>query len=150
MTPRTIVAFVADFPTDRGEDDSPAARELAGFVVAQLRNAGIDVRGPEELEGWAWGITASLNGTPVNTIVSLVDDMESTPPRQWLITNDSELSLWSRMFGSSGRRHQREISLRRYCETLHAALTADPRFSDILWYNKETFDKTGDQPGLSP
>ena len=150
MPLRTFVAFVAEFPTDRGVDDSPAGRQLARFVSAQLKNAGIDVREPEEHAGWAWDITANVDGTSIDTIVGLVDDMDSIPPRQWLITNDSELSLWSRMFASSGRRHQRELALRRYCEALHAALTADPRFSHLVWYNKETFDRPLDEPGSSP
>lgn len=150
MTPRTFVAFVADFPTARGGDDSPAGRELAGFVATQLGNFGIDVRGPNEREGWAWDITASLNGTSIATIVGLVDDMDSTPPRQWLITNDFEPSFWNRLLGSSKKRMQREIELRRYCETLHAALSADPRFSQIYWYNKMTFDKPGDKPSAPP
>lgn len=150
MALRTFVAFVANFPSDRSEDNAPAGRELASFVATELRNAGIDVRGPEEREGWAWDISASVNETPINTIVGLVDDMDSSPPRQWLITNDSELSLWNRLFDSRGRRHQREMALRQYCETLDAALKADSRFSHILWYNKDTFDKPDEESGLSP
>ena len=150
MILRTFVAFVATFPTDRGEDDSPAGKELADFVAAKLRNAGVDVHGPEEREGWAWDITANVNGTPIDTIVGFVDDMDSASPRQWLITNDSRMGLWSRMFGSRDRWNKRESALRRYCETLHATLTSDPRFSHILWYDNETFDKPRDEPSSSP
>lgn len=150
MTLRTYVGFVANFPSDRGQDDSPAGKELADFVAAELKRAGIDLRGPDEREGWAWDITANVNGTLIDTIVGLVDDMESKPPRQWLITNESGLSFWNRMFGSRQLLDQRERSLRQYCETLHHTLTSDPRFSHILWYSKETFDKPGDEAGPSP
>lgn len=150
MKLRTYVGFVADFPTDRGEDDSPAGKELADFVATRLRNGGIDVKGPEEHEGWAWDLTANSDGTRIDTIVGLVDDWTPTPPRQWLITNDSEVGFWNRIFGSKERVDQREAALRQYCEVLHAALIGDRRFSQILWYNKDTFDKPGDEPAASP
>jgi hypothetical protein len=150
MSLRTYVGFVADFPADRGEDDSPAGKELADFVATRLRDDGIDVEGPEEREGWAWDLTATSNGTRIDTIVGLVDDWTSTPPRQWLITNEPTAGFWSRIFGSKTRVDERHQTLRHYCEALHAALIGDRRFSHILWYNKDTFDEPGDEPAASP
>ena len=150
MSLKTYVGFVADFPSDRGDDDSPAGKKLADFVASQLKNAGIDVRGPEERDGWAWELTSQIDSTAIDTIVGLVDDMNTIPPRQWLITNDSNLTVWQRLFGTHSFREQCEKAMRRYCETLHRSLAPDPRFSHLLWYNKATFDKPGDEPGDSP
>lgn len=104
MALRTFVQFVASFPTDRADDDAPAGEELARFVVAQLKSNGFDVRGPEEREGWAWDITSTVDGVVIDTIVGLVDDMESVPPRQWLVTNDAGIFRFG--IGSSGRQPQ--------------------------------------------
>ncbi|SFH94672.1 hypothetical protein [Planctomicrobium piriforme] len=150
MALRTYVGFVAHFPVDISRDDEPPGKELANFVATLLKGAGIRAHGPDEPEGWAWNIFAGIDGITVDTLVGLVDDLDATPPRQWLITNDSDLSIWNRLFGSRDARLEHENALRRYCEILHAAFTADPRFSHIRWYDKKTFDKPDDEPGASP
>lgn len=150
MTLRTFVGFVAAFPTDRGAGDLPAGQLLADFLAAQLKSAGIETLGPYDREGWAWDISANVDSTPIATIVGLVDDMDSAPPRQWLITNDATVDIWSRLFAFRTKREQTELSIRRYCEAIHAILVSDERFSHILWYHKATFDRPGDKPGPSP
>lgn len=150
MTLRTIVGFVAAFPSDRDADDSPAGRLLAEFVTARLIDAGIQLVGPREREGWAWDVSANVDGITIDTIVGLVDDMDSSPPRQWLITNDATIGFWNRLFASRAKRDQSELSMRRYCEAIHRILVSDDRFSHILWYNKQTFDRPGDEPGATP
>jgi len=150
MKLRTIVGFVAAFRSERESDDSPAGRSLVEFVATQLGNAGFNLLGSDERQGWAWDISATVDGVTIDTIVGLVDDMESTPPRLWLITSDQRANLWNRLFDSRDKRDRRDLSIRRYCESIHKAMVADDRFSHIVWYNKDTFDKPGDSPGTSP
>jgi hypothetical protein len=150
MTLRTVVGFVADFPIDHGADDSAPGRLLADFLAAQLKSSGIETVGPYEREGWAWDISANVDGIPIVTIVGLVGDMDSTPPRQWLVTNEASFGIWSRLFCSRTKREQAEVSLRRYCEALHAILVSDDSFSHLLWYDIETFDRPGDKPEPMP
>jgi hypothetical protein len=150
MPVRTIAGFVAAFPSEREADDSPPGRFLAEFIATQLRTEGFSLLGPSERQGWAWDISATVDGIVISSIVGLVDDTESTPPRQWLITNDPIVSIWSCLFGSQTQRDQRELAMRRYCEIIHKNMASDDRFSHILWYNKETFDRPGDFPGTTP
>ena len=150
MTIRTIAGFVAAFSSEREADDSPPGRLLAEFIATQLRTEGFNLLGPTERQGWAWDISATVDGIVINTIVGLVDDTESTPPGQWLITNDQTVDIWSRLFGSRAQRDQRELAMRKYCETIHKTMASDARFSQIFWYNKDTFDRPGDCPGTLP
>lgn len=151
MSLKTYVGFVADFPSNRADEDaSPPGRELADWVATRLKSAGLDVNGPEERGGWAWELSSQVDDTAIETIVGLVDDMEGTPPRQWLITNDSHPPLLQRWFGTRASRENRERSMRKFCEALHRLLTSDPRFSHVHWHAKETFDEPGAVPGDAP
>lgn len=150
MPVRTIAGFVAAFPSEREADDSPPGRFLAEFIATQLRTEGFNLLGPTERQGWAWDISATVDGIVMNSIVGLVDDTESTPPRQWLITNDHIVGIWSGLFGSQAQRDQRKLAMRRYCEIIHKTMASDDRFSHILWYNKDTIDRPGDSPGTTP
>jgi hypothetical protein len=109
MPLRTIVAFVASFPSEREADDAPAGRFHAEFIATHLRTAGFNLIGPNERQGWAWDISATLYGINLDTIIGLVDDMESKPPRQWLITIDHAVGVWNRLFGSRSQRNQRDL-----------------------------------------
>lgn len=148
MSLRTIVGFVADFPTNSNDD--PPGQELAAFVAQRLSDAGFAVDGPRDREGWAWDFYTKEDELEIMSIVGLVDDMDSDPPRQWLVTNDCELGFFKRLFGAKGLAEKREQLLRKFCDKLHQIISADSRFSHIAWYNKETFDKPDDTPGTSP
>lgn len=150
MPLRTIVGFVASFPSEREADDAPAGRFLAEFIATQLRTAGFNLIGPNERQGWAWDISATVDGINIDTIIGLVDDLESKPPRQWLITIDHAVGIWNRLFGSRSQRDQREFAMRKFCEIIHKTITSDDRFSHIFWYNKDTCDRPGDSPGTTP
>ncbi len=147
MPVRTIVGFVAAFPLEREADDAPAGQCLAEFIAMQLRIAGFNLVGPTERQGWAWDISATVDGVVIDTIIGLVDDMESTPPRQWLITNDHTVGIWNRLFGSQAQHNQKELAMRKYCEAIHKTIASDNRFSHIFWYDKGAFDRPGDSPG---
>ena len=84
------------------------------------------------------------------TIVGLVDDMEGTPPRQWLITSHCELGFFKRLFGNKALTEKRDQFLNAFCGKLHAIISSDDRFSHIHWYDEKTFDKPGDQPDTAP
>jgi hypothetical protein len=86
----------------------------------------------------------------VLSIVGLVDDFEATPPRQWLVTNDCAIPLARRYFGRAEFEKKRESLLRQVCEALHSAVSSDPRFSSVTWYDARTFDKPGDVPSERP
>ena len=150
MPLKTIVGFVASFPSEREADDAPAGRFLAEFIATQLRTAGFNLTGPIERKGWAWDISATVDDINIDTIIGLVDDVESKPPRQWLITIDHTVGIWNRLFGSRSQRDQRELAMRKFCEIIHKTITSDDRFSYIFWYNKDTFDRPGDSPGTTP
>ena len=149
MSVRTFVGFVADFPIEP-IDDNPPGKELAVFVAQRLNDAGFAVDDPGDREGWAWDFYTKDDELEIMSLVGLVDDMDSDPPRQWLITNDCELGFFKRLFAAKGLAEKREQFLRKFCDHLHQIISADSRFSHIVWYNKETFDKPEDQPGASP
>lgn len=149
MPLHTIVGFVAYFPM-REDGLEPAGKELAEFVHAQLTKSGLGTSAPENREGWAWEMHTRDGDLQATTIIGLVDDMAHQPPRQWLITNDCDLPFFSRLFGQARLTTKREILLRRVCETLHASMNGDSRFSHLKWYNEDTFDKLGDVPCSQP
>lgn len=149
MPLHTFVGFVADFPAEPTEEQ-PAGKELAEYVHSRLREAGFDATEPEEREAWAWDMCTREGGIFIETIVGLVDNMESTPPRQWLITNDAPIPFTRRIFGNKAYLDEREAVLRCFCETIHTAMNSDSRFSHILWYNEQTFDQQGDIPSDKP
>lgn len=150
MSVRTIVGFVADFPTEPIGNDPPG-QELAAFVAQGLKDAGFAVEAPGDREGWAWDFYTKDEALEIQSIVGLVDDMDSDPPRQWLITNDCcNQGFLQRLFGTNQPSEQRQQMLRRFCDALHQIISADSRFSHIAWYNEDTFDKLDDQPGASP
>ncbi|MCA2949054.1 MAG: hypothetical protein ACK5EU_16735 [Pseudanabaena sp.] len=150
MSVRTIVGFVADFSTEPIGND-PSGKELAAFVAQRLKDAGFAVEAPNNREDWAWDFYTKDDELKIQTIVGLVDDMDSDPPRQWLITNDCcELGFFQRLFGTNHLAEKRKQMLRRICEALHQIISADSRFSHIVWYDEDTFDNPDDQPGASP
>ncbi len=149
MAVRTFVGFVADFPSDR-KDDIPPGEELANFIQSVLSNSGFHSKKPNNREGWAWEIHTKDGDTEILTIVGLVDDMESDPPRQWLITNDCDISLLKKLFAKKRFMVKREDLLRRFCETIHNTILKDSRFSHVYWYFKKSFDQAGDKPALEP
>lgn len=149
MSVRTIVGFVADFPVESSEDDPPGY-ELADFVVQRLRETGFAASELDDREGWAWDFRTTKDQLDIVSVVGLVDDMDTMPPRQWLITNDCELGFLQRIFGAKDLAEKRERFLRGFCLSLHQIISADSRFSHIMWYDKDTFDKPEDDPGATP
>jgi len=139
---------VADFPVEADAD--PAGKELAAHVQSILTAAGFSSSSPDEREGWAWEFTTKHDAMTIDSIVGLVDDFESKPPRQWLVTNNCKLPLLKRICGGAGAAAKRDSILKGFCTAIHAAISADSRFSDIVWYNAKTFDKLNDEPGESP
>ena len=149
MNPRTTVGFVADFPSvPNGE--SPAGRELAQFIVDALNEKGFLAESPDGSGGWAWEFYTSNSGHRILTTVGFVGDMGTTPPRQWLITNDTAIGVFKRLFGGTSLSQRNNDFLRRFCENIHEIIAADDRFSDVLWYDVSTFDKPNDQPAENP
>ena len=149
MSVKTYVGFVADFPAEPN-GDNPPGQELAAFVAQRLKNAAFAVDDLGDRDGWAWDLCTKDDELEIMSVVGLVDDMDDNPPRQWLITNDCELGLFKRFLGAKGLAEKREQFLRNFCNNLHQIISADARFSHIVWYNKETFDKPDDQPGDTP
>lgn len=150
MTVRTFVGFVADFPSQRKEDEPPG-RELAQFIYASLVRAGFNTTRPENRGDYAWDMVTRQDGLEIVTIVGLVGDLESDPPRQWLITNDCHIPFFRKLLGQGQEwRARRERLLRRFCEAIHQSMSDDRRFSAIYWYWADTFDQAGDQPGEEP
>jgi len=118
-SPHTIVGFVADFPV-RKDGVEPAGKELAQFVHTHLTKIGLRTSSPEDWESWAWDMVTRDGDLEVLTIVALVDDMDATPPRQWLVTNDCAVPLLKKFFGRAEFETRRDSLLRRLCEGLHA------------------------------
>ncbi|MDB6024420.1 MAG: hypothetical protein JWM68_643 [Verrucomicrobiales bacterium] len=152
----TIVGFFADFPVTQ-QAVEPAGKELATFFYQELLKAGFVASAPEDYEGWAWDICTSDGAAHVTTRVGLVDDMDTAPPRQWLVTNEGSTMrpLLKRLFGGDNFNkaladEKQEMLLRRVCETLHTVTKRESRFSHLTWYNERTFDKPGDVPNDKP
>jgi len=143
MTLHSLVGFVAGFPM-RNDGVEPAGKELAEFVHAHLAKAGFATSAPANREDWAWEMYTRDGKLTNETIVGRVDDMTSTPPRQWLITNDCPRNVSRWLFRKAEFLVEREKFLRRFCEAIDQAMKADSRFSHISWYDPETFDKPGD------
>lgn len=143
-----LVGFVADFPV-RDDGDEPAGRALANFIRGTFTATGLCVSQPED-NGWGWKLRVTEGDLVAQTTISLVDDMDSSPPRQWLITNDCSLSFLRRLFGGVELVARRHLLLSRVCNAIHRAMRNDARFSHVLWYRAETFDKPGDVPGDQP
>ena len=157
MTPRlhTIVGFIADFPAKAYGPEhgvEPAGKELSVFLHSELNKAGFTVAAPEDYEGWAWDICVRDGAAEVTTRVGLVDDMNTSPPRQWLVTNDGYTirPFLKRLFGGAEKTADHEPLLRRVCNVLHTAMANDARFSHLKWYDAQTFDKPGDVPTDKP
>ena len=131
MSVRTFVSFEADFPTA----EHPPGRELADFVAAALKAAGMTIDGPVEREGWAWDVLSSGAGLTIESIVGYSDD----PPREWQVHTYAHLPLRKRW--SRSAKAQRDALLRRWCEAIDSAIKDDPRFRSVRWYEQETFDK---------
>ena len=149
MAPKTYVGFVAEFPDDH-DGGAPAGFELAEFVSNQLRNLGYSVESPCDNEGWSWEFVTKSTKFQVYTIVGLVGDTESDPPRQWLITNDSKPGIFKRLFGGNSVVREHEEFLTAFCEQIHLIIDSDDRFSHIAWYDSKTFDQLNDQPSSTP
>ncbi|HLX64476.1 MAG TPA: hypothetical protein VKX17_24595 [Planctomycetota bacterium] len=143
-----FVGFVADFPALESGGD-PNGKELADFVYAKYSKVGLVLSPPSD-NGWAWDLHTRVDELDIYTIVGEVGDMNSNPPRQWLVTNDCRIPIFRRLFGRVAFEKKREFALRKLCECLHAAMTNDSRFSHINWYDAATFDKPGDVPSNKP
>jgi len=148
-SPRTFVGFVANFPVDASGSE-PAGKALAQFVHSLFVKAGLNSSTPADREGWAWEIHTRDGDLEVTTIVGLVDDMEATPPRQWLVTNTCRIPLLKRLFAAANSQGSRDRMLQALCDVLHTGISRDERFEHVLWYEEKSFDKPGDVPGAHP
>ena len=148
MSVHSFVGFMADFP-EGDPDDRPFGRELAEFVRAGLLSAGFEVSVQADCV-WAWSLRTHHAGWTIETTVGLVDDTDSDPPRQWLVTNDCGIPLAKKLFGGEVARRARDGALLRFCSALHEHISSDDRFSHVFWYDPETFDGPDDQPTESP
>ena len=146
---KTFVGFVADFSTD-GNPDSPPGKELAEFINNELIKLAWNVSKPSNREGWAWEWTSTRDDVSISTIVGFVDDMEATPPRQWLITNEINTSMFKKVLGGKKLKLLGENIIGNYCNQLHNAISRSPNFSDILWHDAKTFDTKNDIPSSTP
>jgi hypothetical protein len=144
----TFAGFVADFPV-RVDGMEPAGRELANFIHDALANAGLCPSRPED-NGWAWVLFTKDGFLEAQTIIGLIDDVQATPPRQWLITNDYRLPLYRRLLHTRNSRERQQTLLHRVCVAIHDAMGLDARFASVLWYRADTFDKPGDMPSTQP
>jgi hypothetical protein len=134
---RTIVGFVASFPV---ADEPPIGGELAAFVRAALSAGGLFASAPEDLD-WAWEITTPADGLAARTLVGHVGDMDSDPPRQWLVSTSCAIPLLQRLVGRARREVVRDRLLRRIQAALDAAMRVSPRFSHVTWYDEASFDR---------
>ena len=116
-----------------------------------MRDAGFATTDLQEREGLAWEMYTREGDLEIMTIVGLVDDFESDPPRQWLITNDCEIPFAKRILGKGkALQKKREVFLRSFCEIIHNTISGDDRFSHVNWYLRETFDQPGDLGAEKP
>lgn len=149
MSLRNYVRFVADFPNQL-DGGSPPGFELASFLSSELQKRDFDSKPPVELDGFAWEFATADPKFRIFTLIGLDDDTKANPRRQWLVTNDSIPGILTSIFGGKKSHEKREAYLRRYCEAVHAIISADERFSEISWHTggllEHTHDSAADHP----
>ena len=148
-TVRPYVGFVADFPSEQAAG-KPAGEELASFLHDALAERGIHTTPLENRDDFAWEMRWDGADVEVTTLLGFVGDMDSDPPRQWLVTNDAHLPLLRRLLGGRALRAAGREAVRRMVEALHEILASDGRFEHVLWHRAETFDQPGDEPATAP
>jgi hypothetical protein len=131
MAVRTFVSFEASAP----KDGQPPGRELADLLLRGLTEAGFDVHGPDEHEGWAWALGRTFAGGGISSLVALTDD----PPMEWQVHNYARRNRPKLLGGLKAEQLEQET--RGWCEALHAVLTNEPSIHSVRWYDRETFDR---------
>jgi hypothetical protein len=116
--PKTHATFELQAP-----DESAA---LAGVLAGALGAAGIATTAAEDL-GFACGFRATAGERRFYLTVGRVDDEGLA----WLIVIEPTLGLLGRVFGQSDADEHARLAL-----AIHDALTADPRFSLVRWYDE--------------
>lgn len=150
-TPNCFVGLVADFPTERDEEGEAPGKELTEFTRSAFKDGGFEVTEAWDNGGWSWQFDFSTReGARITTTIGFVDDMESNPPRQWLVTNDISLPFFKKLFGGAALKESASAILKKYCEALHGKISSDSRFKHVLWYDPQTFDQPGDEPTQHP
>lgn len=133
---RSFVSFEADgsrFPT-AGE---PPGAEFARWVSDTLAAASLPHEGPHEREGWAWELSRAEGKVTIVAIVGLSDD----GPRQWQVHSYATVPVRRRLFSRRAGESEREEALRPWCSALHRALTSDPGFRNVRWYDPKVFER---------
>jgi hypothetical protein len=131
MALRTFVSFEASAP----KDEQPPGRQLADSLARGLTEAGLDVYGPDEHEGWAWALGRRLEGGDVFSLVGLTDD----PPMEWQVHSYARRTRPKLLGGI--RTEQLDQDMRAWCEAIHAVLMKVPGIRSVRWYERETFER---------
>lgn len=128
MTDTRLVFDTTVVTRDQSDDGLPRGEEIAVAIRELLERKGFTVTATDATS-WSWMLDVESTGPQITIhIASNVDwATRSWPP--WALVIDSP-PFWSRLFG---RKPAFLEALSRLHEALHAALTADARFSRIGW-----------------
>jgi hypothetical protein len=100
-----------------------------------LTEAGFDVHGPDEYEGWAWALGRTFEGGATFSLVGLTDD----PPMEWQVHSYARRNRPKLLGGIKAE--QLEQEMRAWCVALHAVLTTEPSIRSVRWYDRQVFDR---------
>jgi hypothetical protein len=127
---RSYVTLDADFSraaTPEGGASPPPGRQVAEFLLGELRVAGFTSDGvqPHDSYGWYWELR-TRGGVVVWNMLQLSD--------AWLLITRPLVPLLKRVLGDSPDREHQAV-----CDAIDAIMKRTNGFRNIRWYTREEF-----------
>lgn len=99
-----------------------------------LRAAGYECSQPSDI-GYAETFRCTVDDQDFSIVVGLMDD----GVREWLVSTNSRLRYWHRLWKSPDTESHRKLA-----KAVHRVLKADPLLTDLRWYTSEDFAQSPD------
>lgn len=139
MIVRTYVSFNTDIPDDRIETEDGMdfiqwpGRNVAEAMADLLKRSGWTPEDVIDLEERGWELDATCGGRSVTLRIQLIEEVlvifiDRSPDRTWYF-----------------RRKPPGLAFTGLLTEFDKALKADSRFSDVLWFTPDGYQK--DEPG---
>ena len=123
---RSEASFVYTQPTGR--------QAVASRLVEGLRAAGYECNQPSDI-GYAETFRCMVDDQDFSIVVGLMDD----GVREWLVSTNSRLKYWQRLWKSPDTESHRKLA-----KAVHLVLKADPFLTELRWYTSEDFAQSPD------
>ena len=130
---RTIAEFKTSIPDDTDLDEDRVytfgGRAVALVIAQMLTEQGFTVEDPEYAEEHGWELTARVVRERVRTRLWF---QVTLPDEVVLQTEDTTFSIFGRID---------HTVFPKTLIRLNEQLTADPRFSDVVWFPERSYDR---------